>query len=92
MSGTKSSALSGVAETLLIPLYNRAMEAQRPDAMLKDAKAVELVTQMRLDFSWVKQVRMTELLKLMRIIFTREFDRYTRDFLCHYPDAVVVHI
>jgi O-methyltransferase involved in polyketide biosynthesis len=43
--------LSGVSETLLLPLYNRAMESQRPDAMLKDEKALELVTQMRLDFS-----------------------------------------
>jgi O-methyltransferase involved in polyketide biosynthesis len=35
---------------------------------------------------------MNELLKAMRIIFTREMDRYARDFLNHHPDAVVVHI
>jgi O-methyltransferase involved in polyketide biosynthesis len=81
-----------VAETLLLPLYNRAMETQRPDAMLKDEKAVELVTQMRLDFSRIRKVPMTELLKVMRIIFTREFDRYARDFLTRHPQAVVVHI
>ena len=92
MSETTIQDLSGVAETLLLPLYNRAMETQRPDAMLKDEKAVELVTQMRLDFSRVRQVRMTELSKAIRIIFTREFDRYTRDFLRRHPDAVVVHI
>jgi O-methyltransferase involved in polyketide biosynthesis len=84
--------LSDVAETLLIPLYNRAMESQRPDAMLKDEKAVELVTRTRLDFSPVRQIPMPELLKVMRIIFTREFDRYARDFLRRQPDAVVVHI
>ncbi len=81
-----------MAETLLLPLYNRAMESHRPDAMLKDEKAVELVTQMHLDFSRVRQVRMTELLKTMRIIFTREFDCYARDFLVRHPQAVVVHI
>ncbi len=84
--------LGGVPETLLIPLYNRAKESRRPDAILKDEKAVELVTQMRLDFSRTKQVRMTELLEAMRIMFTREFDRYARDFLARHPDAVVVHI
>ena len=92
MPETKSLNLSGVAETLLLPLYNRAMESQRPDAILKDEKAVELVMQMRLDFSRVKQIHMNELLNAMRIIFTREIDRYARDFLARCPDAVVVHI
>jgi len=92
MSETSYQDLSGVAETLLLPLYNRAMESQRPDAMLKDEKAVELVMQMRLDFSRVRQIPMPELLRVMRIIFTREFDRYARDFLTHHPEAVVVHI
>ena len=92
MSETKSLTLSGVPETLLIPLYNRAMESQRPDAMVKDEKAVELVTKMPLDFSRVRQIPMTELLKVMRIMFTREFDRYARDFLDRHPGAVVVHL
>ena len=92
MSETTDQNLSGVAETLLIPLYNRAMESLRPDAVLKDEKAVELVRQMRLDFSRTKQVRMTELLEALRIMFTREFDRFARDFLARHPDAVVVHI
>lgn len=92
MSESKSLTLGGVPETLLIPLYNRAMESQRPDAMVKDDKAVELVTKMPLDFSRIRQIPMTELLKVMRIMFTREFDRYTCDFLDRHPEAVVVHI
>ncbi len=43
---TKSLTLSGVAETLLIPVYTRAMESERPDALIHDQKAVELVNQM----------------------------------------------
>lgn len=92
MSEKADQSLSGVPETLLIPLYNRAMESQRPDAIIRDEKAVELVTQMGLDFSGVRQVRMTRMLGVMRIIFAREFDRYARDFLARHPDAVVVHI
>ncbi len=84
--------LSGVPETYLAPLYWKAMESQRPDAMIKDEKAVALVVQMSLDFSPARQIRMTELLQAMRIIFTREMDRYARDFLSRHPDAVVVHI
>ena len=92
MSEITDQTLSGVSETHLAPLYWKAMESQRPDAMVKDENAVELVTKMPLDFSRVRQIPMTELLKVMRIMFTREFDRYARDFLDRHPGAVVVHI
>jgi O-methyltransferase involved in polyketide biosynthesis len=92
MSKPTNPDLSGISETYIAPLYWKAMESQRPDAMIKDEKAVELVTQNRLDFSRVKQIHMNELLKAMRIIFTREMDRYARDFISHHPDAVVVHM
>ena len=45
MSETTNQNLSGVSETYLAPLYWKAMESQRPDAMIKDEKAVALVTQ-----------------------------------------------
>ena len=92
MSETESLTLSGVAETLLITLYIRAVESQRPDAMIKDEKAVALVKQMNLDFSHVRQIKMNELLNTMRIIFTREMDHYASDFLNRHPQAVVIHI
>ncbi|NCF67681.1 MAG: hypothetical protein GWP61_17080 [Chloroflexi bacterium] len=85
-------ALSGVAETLLILLYNQAMESQRPDAMMKDEKAVAIVTQMSYDFDQVRKIRMHEANKVVRIMLTREMDRYGRDFLSRHPEAVVVHI
>jgi len=43
MSEITDQNLSGVAETLLFTLYIRAVESQRPDALLKDEKAVALV-------------------------------------------------
>ena len=60
--------------------------------MVKDEKALALVTQRSLDFSRVRQIPMPELLKVMRIMLTREMDRYTRDFLSRHPRALVVHI
>lgn len=92
MTAMADQNLKGVSSTCLAPLYWRAMESQRQDAMIKDQRAVALVRQMGLDFSQVRQIRMTELLSTMRMIFTREFDRYARDFLSHHPEAVVVHI
>ena len=60
MSELAHHDLGGVAETLLIPLYIRAMESQRPDALLKDEKAVALVTQMDAAFSHIKKIKMDE--------------------------------
>jgi len=84
--------LSGVAETLLLPLYFRAIESQRPDALLKDEKAVALVEHMSFDFSRIKQAEHDEESRVAVVLRNREFDRYARDFLARYPEAVVVHI
>jgi O-methyltransferase involved in polyketide biosynthesis len=92
MSEIASQNLNGVAETLLITLYIRAMESQRPDALIKDEKAVALVARMEYDFSRIKQIKMDEEDKVTLILRNREFDRYAQDFLARYPEAVVVHI
>jgi O-methyltransferase involved in polyketide biosynthesis len=84
--------LSGVSETLLINLYMRAMETQRPDALIKDEKAVELVARMGPDFDRIRQIPMSEVNKAVPVLRNREFDRYARDFLARHPEAVVVHI
>ena len=79
MPGTTIQNLRGVSETLLIPLYNRAMEAQRPDAIMKDEQAVALVKQMDYDFNQFGKIRMFEANKVARIMLAREIDRYARD-------------
>ena len=43
------SSLEGVSETLLMTLYVRARETQRPDAMIRDEKAVEMVNGIETD-------------------------------------------
>jgi O-methyltransferase involved in polyketide biosynthesis len=80
ISESELQTLSGVAETLLIPLYLRAMESQRPDALLKDEKAVALVTQSGYDFDRIRKIPMTGGNKVARIMLTREM-AITRDFL-----------
>jgi len=96
MSETINQTLSGVAETLLVTLYLRAMESQRPDALINDEKAVALVKQISddgcYDFSRIRLLHLNEVNKLVIILRNREFDRYTHDFLGRHPQAVVVHI
>ena len=84
--------LSGVAATLLMPLYVRAVESQRPDALLKDERTVALVTQMDDAFTEIKKIKMDEDDKVTLVLRNREFDRYARDFMARHPQAVVVHI
>ncbi len=81
--------LSGVPETLLITLYCRAIESRRPDALIRDERAVELVNRIDYDFSQVKFPPIDQLFTIMRI---REFDRHTQAFLTAHPDGVVVSI
>jgi O-methyltransferase involved in polyketide biosynthesis len=92
MSEIKSQTLDGVSETLLVTLYLRVMESQRPDALIKDEKAVALVTRMSYDFDRVRQIPLSEANRLVIILRNRELDRYAWDFLVRHPEAVVVHI
>ena len=78
-----------VAETLVIPLYYRALETQRPDALIRDPRAVEMVARIDYDFSRIKLLEHDQAGLVVRV---REFDRQTRDFLAEHPQAVVVHI
>ncbi len=81
-----------MVEALLIPLYIRAIESQRADALLKDDRAVALVQQMDDDFSWVKRAEVDEEVWVAVVLRSREFDRRARDFMARCPEAVVVHI
>jgi len=84
-----NKSLDGVSRTLLLTLYARARESQRPDAMLKDEKAVAMVNQLDADFSYLRLQKHDEVAIIMRM---RKFDEHVRNFLIQNPDAVVVHI
>jgi len=89
MSKITLQSRNAVAETLLIPLYFRAQETQRPDALVRDEQAVALVRQLNYDFSRIRLRKHDEVAIILRL---REFDRFARDFLNRCPDGVVVHI
>ena len=81
--------LNAVSQTLLIPLYFRAMESQRPDALVRDPKAVELVGRLDVDFSGVQRLKNEQVNYLLRM---KEFDRQARAFLAEHPDGVIVDL
>jgi len=81
--------LDGVSKTLLMTLYARAREAQHPNPMLQDEKAVAIVNQIQCDFSRLRMQRHDEIAVILRM---RKFDKHVRDFLSRNPNAVVIHI
>jgi O-methyltransferase involved in polyketide biosynthesis len=89
MLKTSIRNLNEVSKTLLIPLYFRAMESQRPDALIQDPKAVELVSKLDCDFSDVQKMKNDQVNILLRV---REFDRQARAFLAAHPNGVIVDL
>lgn len=77
---------------MLIPLYYRAQESNRPDAIIKEEQAVEVVQRLDYDYSQFDKIRVHDGNKVARFILTREIERFVRDFLHRNPEALVVHI
>ncbi|MBN2360026.1 MAG: class I SAM-dependent methyltransferase [Deltaproteobacteria bacterium] len=93
-------ALSGVSETLLVPLYCRAIESGHPRRVLTDDKAVAVVAQLdralaasnrRLHRKLLAR-KLPSKLALSMALRTRCFDRYSRDFLGRAPDGAIVSL
>jgi len=78
-----------ISTTLLVPLYQRAFETHQQEALLRDAKSVELVDRIAYDFSKLQGTLSTRVFTLMR---ARELDRRVRAFLKAHPDGTVVDI
>ncbi|MFJ3967097.1 class I SAM-dependent methyltransferase [Streptomyces parvus] len=75
-------------ETLLIPLYARAVENRKEQALLRDTRAEEIVASIDYDFE-----RFDELPSLTgALLRTRLFDRWVSEFLSAHPGGTVVEI
>lgn len=84
-----TSQLRGVPETMLIPLYARAVETARPNAIIRDPHAVAMMNQLDYDFSKFDDAPLSALGVAIR---TEIFDELTRAYLDAHPDAVVVNL
>jgi len=81
MSETTSQDLSGIPDTPFITLYLRAVESQRPDALMKDGRAEAVVRQLDQE-SLRRTLPLTEDSgRVVMILKPREFDGFTQDFL-----------
>src|SRR3954451_3362391 len=81
--------LSGVPETLLWTLWYRAEEARRPDAVLDDPLAVELVE--RIDYPFAERFGPTAgVVAQGQALRSLCFDREIRRFMAAHPGGTVV--
>jgi O-methyltransferase involved in polyketide biosynthesis len=79
--------LEGVPETSLWTLYMRASEARRPDTVLQDQTAVELLD--AIDFPFERRFGAPRVAQ-WQALRARTFDDEVRRFLARHPDGTVV--
>ena len=80
--------LEGVSETTLWTLHHRASEAARPDRVLHDPMAVELVD--TIDFPFETRFGTSSTWSQWQALRARTFDREVRRFLHDHPDGTVI--
>ena len=90
MTGTPTakvdgSVLTGVSETALLTLQVRAGEARRPDSLIDDPIAIQLVESIDFDFAKFGFSRRQDM-----ALRAKAFDLYTRRYLKDHPAATVV--
>lgn len=83
--------LTGVPETLLITVRIRAIETQRPDGIVKDPYAVDILSKLALSFTG-KKSKIQSSSQVGTAIRTILFDGEVNDFLYRNPDGIVVNL
>ncbi len=86
---TSRQDLPIVAETLLIPLNARAQESARPDALIRDAKAQEIVARMGPEVRGTKPNAEDRVMIALRAL---RFNHHARSFLQTWPSGTIVEI
>ncbi|MBM9616325.1 class I SAM-dependent methyltransferase [Desulfobulbus rhabdoformis] len=81
--------LTGVPETLLIPLWARAVETEKEQPIIRDPKAMEMVARIDYDFSKFEKVWLSQLGVAIR---TMLLDKETGNYLQLNPGAVVINL
>jgi len=85
----KPVRLSGISETLLIPLWARAVETLRPDAILRDPIAWEIFARIDYDFSKFERAWTTQTGIAIR---TKLLDEAASAFIAANPEGIIINL
>lgn len=83
--------LKGVQETLLMPLWGRAVETQKEKPLLVDKEAVKIINSINYDFAQIAN-KISALSRASWIARSIYFDQRIRDYLCNNPNGTVINI
>ncbi|MEM7482778.1 MAG: class I SAM-dependent methyltransferase [Acidobacteriota bacterium] len=81
--------LTGVSETLLLPLHAKGLETRRQDGVICDPKAIEILDRLDYDFSRFGDIDQVQIGTAIR---TEILDEQVNRFLDAHPDATVVNL
>lgn len=84
-----SAAITGVSETLFITLYSRVLESRRPDPIIVDPKAEEILRSVGYDFARIDVPVWSHIALALR---ARIIDDIVSAFISRHSDAVVIHL
>ncbi|MBB2993136.1 O-methyltransferase involved in polyketide biosynthesis [Mycolicibacterium iranicum] len=84
-AGKHTADLTGVPETALMTLLVRATDARRPDSLIDDPMAIQLVDSIDFDFAKFGFVRRQDM-----ALRAKAFDKQIRRYLLDHPRATVV--
>lgn len=90
MTNKQQVALGDISETLMIPLWCRAVETERRRGLLSDRRAQEIVAQ--LDYDFERRFAGARDLAFRACLRTVMIDRYVGEFLAEHPRGTVVEI
>ncbi|MDD5623019.1 MAG: class I SAM-dependent methyltransferase [Actinomycetota bacterium] len=76
-------------ETLLVPLFGKAMENKKRAPVLIDKKAVEIVNQINYNF---KSLKIPEKTNIMMCLRAKLIDNLVKDFLSKSNEVVALHL
>lgn len=83
--------LGPVQETLLLPLWGRAMEFKKENPKMVDKKAWEIFNSIDYDFSKIEN-NINKISQICWVVRSLHTDRVINDFINRFPGAIIVNI
>ena len=91
MENSNEINLGSVQKTLLLPLWGRAIETQKPTPLLVDRKAVSIISNIPYDFTVIAK-NVPPISRISWIARSIYFDKKIKEFIDIFPEATIVNI
>jgi len=91
MGDSSKIELGSIQETLLLPLWGRAVETQKQKPLLVDNKAVSIINSIPYDFTVISK-NISKFVQFGWIARSNYFDKKIKSFIELYPEATIVNI